>query len=80
MDPATQDRRRFDSSEWDATYAYIRERQRAGEVATGLLYLSQTRLTCTNNATQVEIPLAQLPYDQLCPGSAELENLQKRFR
>ena len=30
----------FDPTDRDTTYAYIRERQKAGEVATGLLYLS----------------------------------------
>ena len=28
----------------------------------------------------VATPLTQLPYEQLCPGSAELEKLQRGFR
>ena len=28
----------------------------------------------------VATPLTQLPYDALCPGSAELDKLQRRFR
>ncbi len=70
----------FDPTDRDTTYAYIRERQRAGEVATGLLYLSPDSTDMHEQADTVETPLVQLPYDQLCPGSAELGKLQKRFR
>jgi hypothetical protein len=28
----------------------------------------------------IDTPLVQVPYEQLCPGSAELDKLQKRFR
>ena len=70
----------FDPTDRDTTYAYIRERQKAGEVATGLLYLSPDSIDMHEQSNTVETPLVQLPYDQLCPGSAELEKLQKRFR
>jgi 2-oxoglutarate ferredoxin oxidoreductase subunit beta len=70
----------FDSTNRDTTYAFIRERQQAGEVATGLLYLSPDSSDMHEQSNTVETPLVQLPYDQLCPGSAELEKLQKRFR
>jgi hypothetical protein len=28
----------------------------------------------------VEAPLYNLPFDELCPGNAELQRLQSRFR
>jgi 2-oxoglutarate ferredoxin oxidoreductase subunit beta len=70
----------FDPTDRDTTYTYIRERQKAGEVATGLLYLSPDSIDMHEQSNTVDTPLVQLPYDQLCPGSAELEKLQKRFR
>jgi len=45
-----------------------------------LLYLSPDSTDMHEQSNTVETPLVQLPYDQLCPGSAELEKLQKRFR
>ena len=70
----------FDPTDRDTTYAYIRERQKAGEVATGLFYLSPDSSDLHEQSNTVATPLVQLPYDELCPGSAELEKLQKRFR
>jgi hypothetical protein len=32
------------------------------------------------NEKTVETPLADLPFDALCPGSAELQRLMERFR
>jgi 2-oxoglutarate ferredoxin oxidoreductase subunit beta len=69
-----------DPTDRDRSYAYIRDMQRAGEVVTGLLYVSpESRDMHEQNAT-VETPLIDLPYEQLCPGSGELEKLQARFR
>ena len=70
----------YDPSDRDGSYRHIRERQRAGEVATGLLYLSEGSKDLHEQSNTVATPLTQLPYDQLCPGSAELEKLQRRFR
>jgi len=70
----------FDPTDRDTTYAYIRERQQAGEVATGLLYLSADSSDMHEQSNTVATPLVQVPYEHLCPGSAELEKLQKRFR
>jgi 2-oxoglutarate ferredoxin oxidoreductase subunit beta len=64
----------------DIAYSYIRERQTAGEIVTGLLYLSPDSSDVHEQNNTVETPLAQLPYDELCPGSAELEKLQRGFR
>ena len=38
------------------------------------------RATSTSRTTPFATPLAQVPYEQLCPGSAELEKLQRGFR
>ena len=70
----------YDPTDRDAAYAYVRELQKADEIATGLLYLSADSTDLHEQSNTVSTPLVQLPYEDLCPGSAELEKLQKRFR
>jgi 2-oxoglutarate ferredoxin oxidoreductase subunit beta len=70
----------YDPHDRDLSYAYLRERQMAGEVVTGLLYLSADTKDVHEQLETVDTPLAQIPYEQLCPGGVELEKLQQRFR
>src|SRR5204862_7404404 len=70
----------YDPTDRDRAYAYIRDRQAHGELVTGMLYLSSDSRDMHDQSDTVATPLTQLPYDVLCPGSAELEKLQKRFR
>ncbi len=82
----------YDPLDRDRVYAYIRERQQAGEIATGLLYLEAAQ---SPNGTAsapgaardfhdiqgtVDDPLALLPFDELCPGADALDRIQKAFR
>ena len=71
----------YDPTDRDRAYAYIREPQREGEVVTGLLYISPG-LAGHARAERHRRDAArrQLPYEQLCPGNAELQKLQQRFR
>ena len=63
-----------------AAYAYLQARQKLGEVPTGLLYIDdQTpEMHAINNTT--DVPLVQLPFEKLCPGSAALDALMEEFR
>ena len=70
----------YDPTDRDRSYTYIRERQKEGEVVTGCSIFRQIRATSTSRTTPFATPLAQVPYEQLCPGSAELEKLQRGFR
>ena len=70
----------YDPTDRDRAYAYIRDRQRAGEIATGLLYLQADSSDVHEQNNTVRTPLTQLPYDALCPGNDELQKLQARFR
>ena len=70
----------YDPTDRDRAYAYIRERQRAGEVVTGLLYLSADSEDLHDQNNTVPGSLTTLPYEQLCPGNGELQKLQLRFR
>jgi 2-oxoglutarate/2-oxoacid ferredoxin oxidoreductase subunit beta len=70
----------YDPTNRDAAYAYVRRRQEQGEIVTGLLYVdpSSTDMHAVNNT--VEGPLTDLPYSDLCPGSAALEALMEEYR
>jgi 2-oxoglutarate ferredoxin oxidoreductase subunit beta len=70
----------YDPTDRDRSYTYIRERQQAGEVVTGLLYISPASEDLHRQIDTVSTPLTQVPFEDLCPGSAELEQLQRRFR
>ena len=70
----------YNPTDRDASYQHIRERQRAGEVVTGLLYLSPDSSDLHDQGNTVATPLTQLPFEALCPGNDELQKLQKRFR
>jgi 2-oxoglutarate/2-oxoacid ferredoxin oxidoreductase subunit beta len=70
----------YDATDRDKAYAYIRERQRAGEVLTGLLYISPDSTDMHAQSETVPSALTTLPFEHLCPGNAELQKMQQRFR
>jgi 2-oxoglutarate ferredoxin oxidoreductase subunit beta len=70
----------YDPTDRDRAYAYIRERQREGEVVTGLLYISEDSKDMHEQSETVDAALYDLPYETLSPGAAALEKLQQRFR
>lgn len=70
----------YDVTDRDLAYARIREHKAAGEVLTGLLYASPESHDMTEQLGSVAGSLTNQPFAQLCPGSAELEKLQMRFR
>ena len=70
----------YDPSDRDRAYAYIREKQKDGEIVTGLLYLSGDSQDLHAQSDTVDSALVGLPYEQLCPGNAELQKMQVRFR
>jgi 2-oxoglutarate ferredoxin oxidoreductase subunit beta len=70
----------YDPTDRDTAYSYIRKHQQLGEVSTGLLYVSTESKDMHGQADTIPMPLVDLPYDQLCPGSDALEKLQRQFR
>ena len=70
----------YDPTDRDNAYAFIRDHQRRGEVVTGLLYISTESQDMHEQAGTVDRALTELPYESLCPGSAELARLQEGFR
>ncbi len=63
-----------------AAIEYIRAHHRAGEIVTGLLFIDGAEPDLHGVNGTVSTPLAQLPYEDLCPGREALQSLQKRFR
>ncbi len=70
----------YDPTDRDAAYRYIRARQRVGEVVTGLLYLGEGPPEMHENDNTVATPLANLPFEDLCPGSEALDQLMENYR
>ena len=70
----------YDPTNRDAAYSYIRDRQNAAEVVTGLLYLGEGPPEMHENENTVTTPLAELPFEELCPGSAALDELMENYR
>lgn len=70
----------YDPTRRDAVHRYLEERQRAGEIPTGLLFLDDGAPEMHAGARTVKTPLARVPFEQLCPGSAALDALQEQYR
>jgi 2-oxoglutarate ferredoxin oxidoreductase subunit beta len=70
----------YDPTNRDAAYAYVRAHQQRGEIATGLLYIEEGGRDLHAVNRTVATPLVDLPYDQLCPGQAKLQELMGEFR
>jgi 2-oxoglutarate ferredoxin oxidoreductase subunit beta len=58
----------------------VRAAQARGEVPTGLLYLDDSAPEMHEVNGTVGRSLVDVPYEELCPGKAALEELQKEFR
>ncbi|MEN8143542.1 MAG: 2-oxoacid:ferredoxin oxidoreductase subunit beta [Gemmatimonadota bacterium] len=69
-----------DTSDRAAAYGYVQERQAAGEVLTGLFFLDETSVDMHDRHGTTDVPLSQLPFGSLCPGSEALTELQKELR
>jgi 2-oxoglutarate ferredoxin oxidoreductase subunit beta len=70
----------YDPTDRDRAYAYVRARHAAGEIATGVLYVSEDAPEMHDLENTVETPLAELPFEALCPGADALAELMERFR
>ena len=70
----------YDPTDRDRVYDYVRARQEAGEIVTGLLYVSPEAEEMHELLGTVDEPLVGIPFAELCPGGAALEKLQAEFR
>jgi 2-oxoglutarate ferredoxin oxidoreductase subunit beta len=69
----------YDPSDRGAVLDYLGEAAAKGEVATGLLHLTEAGEDMHGFENTVGTPLVQVPYETLCPGSAALAELQKEW-
>lgn len=70
----------YDPSDKVAALAYIQEKERAGEVATGLLYLDARPRDLHGNLRTVKAPLNSLDEQALCPGTEVLARINAALR
>ena len=59
---------------------YLLERQAAGEVVTGLLFVDRDPEDLHQHFNTVDTPLNALSEKELCPGSAALEKINAALR
>lgn len=70
---------RYDPTSRAAAFKYLREHFNAGEITTGLLYIDEMRKEMHELMGNVDTPLADLPFDILQPGAAELAKILKHY-
>jgi 2-oxoglutarate ferredoxin oxidoreductase subunit beta len=70
----------YDPTDRTAAWTHLSERQRAGEIPMGLLFIDEGGVEMHAAAKTVTTPLARLGYDALCPGRAALDALQEAYR
>jgi 2-oxoglutarate ferredoxin oxidoreductase subunit beta len=70
---------KYDASDRRAVLDYLGDVGARGEIATGLLYLEEGGEDMHGFENTVDTPLANIPYETLCPGSAALKALQKEW-
>ncbi len=70
----------YDPTNRVAAMTYIQERQAAGEVATGLLYVDPQPEDLHAHLNTADTPFNRMGVKELCPGSAMLERINASLR
>jgi 2-oxoglutarate/2-oxoacid ferredoxin oxidoreductase subunit beta len=70
----------FDTGDRLAAAAEVDRHRAKGEVATGLFFVDTKSRDMHDISGTTDVPLSQVPFEKLCPGSAALDELQKSFR
>ena len=70
----------YDPTNRRAVTNYLQEHQSTGEIPTGLLFLDEKGVEMHEGAKTVDVALARIPFEELCPGSSALEKLQQMYR
>lgn len=69
----------YDPTNRATAYSYLREHQKAGEIVTGLLYIDKSQGTMHDIANTVSEPLSKVPYNELRPPLAVLDEIQDAY-
>jgi 2-oxoglutarate ferredoxin oxidoreductase subunit beta len=70
----------YDTGSRQAAAAEVELHRGKGEVPTGLFFVDTKSRDMHDISGTTDVPLSQVPYEKLCPGSAALDELQKSFR
>ncbi|HEX9886801.1 MAG TPA: 2-oxoacid:ferredoxin oxidoreductase subunit beta [Longimicrobiales bacterium] len=70
----------YDPHDRIGAFAYLKERQERGELATGLLFIEEHDEDMHARAGTGPVPMVDLPFEELCPGSDALDELMEAFR
>ena len=70
----------YDPRDRARAFDYVMKHQEDGQIATGLLYIDETRPDMHEGNKTIAAPLTNLPFEDLCPGSGALAQLQDRYR
>jgi len=70
----------YDTGSRQAAAAEVELHRGKGEVPTGLFFVDTKSRDMHDISGTTDVPLSQIPYEKLCPGSAALDELQKSFR
>ena len=70
----------YDPSNRVAALTYLQERQAAGEIVTGLLYVDANAEDLHGHLGTVDAPLNRMEQDELCPGAEALEAINNEYR
>jgi 2-oxoglutarate/2-oxoacid ferredoxin oxidoreductase subunit beta len=70
----------YDPTDRFSVAHYLEEQQAKGEVVTGVLYVDEDVPDVHELNSTSDQPLRSLPFEKLCPGSADLVRLQQQFR
>ena len=70
----------YDTGDRQAAADEVERHRSKGEVPTGLFFVDTKSRDMHDISGTTDVPLSQLPFEKLCPGSAALDELQKSFR
>jgi 2-oxoglutarate/2-oxoacid ferredoxin oxidoreductase subunit beta len=70
----------YDPTNRRNVYNYLQEHANSGTIPTGLLYLDESVADLHEMNQTPSVPLTQLPYEKLVPGSAALDELMEEYR
>jgi 2-oxoglutarate/2-oxoacid ferredoxin oxidoreductase subunit beta len=70
----------YDPTDRAAVMTCLQEHQGRGEVVTGLLYVNESVPDVHEMNQTSDQPLANIPFEQLCPGQSALDSLQDEYR
>jgi 2-oxoglutarate/2-oxoacid ferredoxin oxidoreductase subunit beta len=70
----------YDPTDRAGAYAHVRALRDRGEIATGLLFVDPSSTSLHTVHATVDAPLATLPFESLCPGSAALDAYMDELR